>query len=200
MSEPDFAQFLKSVVDTLESLGLVYAIGGSVASSIYGDPRSTRDVDISVVLPLDESFRFATAFEQLGYYCPLDVVLDALIERQPFNIIDATSGFKAGIFLVSPDAPTEQEQEIMQRRRRQVYDDRTQASAAIYSPEDVIVYKLRYYMMGQIPKHLRDIAGMLAAQQDQLDLSYIGSWAQRVGAGEVWEQVLAAFRSAQPGD
>jgi hypothetical protein len=197
VTEPDFAAFLKSVVGTLERLGLTYAIGGSVASSIYGDPRSTRDVDISVVLPLDDAYHFTTAFEQLGYYCPLDVVLDAFIAAQPFNIIDASSGFKADIFLVSWDAPSQQEREIMQRRRRQVYDDRTRGEAALYSPEDVIVYKLKYYLMGQISKHLRDIAGILAAQEGRLDLAYIDAWAQRIGAGAVWEQVLAAFRDSQ---
>jgi hypothetical protein len=85
----------------------------------------------------------------------------------------------------------------MQRWRRQIYDDRTQAEAALYSPEDVIVYKLKYYVMGQSPKHLRDIAGLLAAQEDRLDLSYIDAWAQRIGAGEVWEQIFAVFRNSQ---
>lgn len=142
MTPLDFSGFLRSVIDTLERLGLTYAIDGSVASSIYGDPRSTRDVDISVVLAVDESHRFAAAFEQLGYYCPFDVVLDALIANQPFNIIDAVSGFKADIFLVSPDAPSDHERAILQRRRREIYDDRTRADAVLYSPEDVIVYKL----------------------------------------------------------
>jgi hypothetical protein len=44
----DFKSFLHSIVETLDRLGLLYAIGGSVASSIYGEARSTLDVDISV--------------------------------------------------------------------------------------------------------------------------------------------------------
>ncbi|MEE8391506.1 MAG: hypothetical protein V3S14_12025, partial [Anaerolineae bacterium] len=63
-----------------------YAIGGSVASSRYGEPRSTFDVDISVRLPLDETNRFVTAFQALGYHIYLDVIVDALIEKQPFNL------------------------------------------------------------------------------------------------------------------
>ncbi len=198
MSAPDFSAFLHSVINTLERLGLTYAIGGSVASSIYGDPRSTRDVDISVVLPADESYRFASVFQQLGYYCPFDVVLDALIANQPFNIIDAMSGFKADIFLIPPDNPSDHERAIIQRRRRQVYDDRTQADAVLYSPEDVVVYKLKYYVMGQIPKHLRDIAGILAAQGDRLDLDYIAYWAERFGGGDVWKQILLEYRNTRP--
>ena len=58
----DFDEFLCSIITTLESLGFHYAIGGSVASSRYGEPRSTFDVDISVRLPLEEANRLVTAF------------------------------------------------------------------------------------------------------------------------------------------
>jgi hypothetical protein len=34
----------------LESLGLRYAVGGSLASSVAGEPRSTQDADVSVAL------------------------------------------------------------------------------------------------------------------------------------------------------
>jgi hypothetical protein len=37
---------LTPVVETLERLGVVYYIGGSIASSAHGSPRSTNDVDL----------------------------------------------------------------------------------------------------------------------------------------------------------
>ena len=40
-------EVLKSFVDTLGQLDIAYAIGGSVASSIYGKVRFTQDVDIT---------------------------------------------------------------------------------------------------------------------------------------------------------
>ena len=66
MIEPEFNHFLRSIVGTLEQLGLTYGIGGSVASSLYGEARSTLDVDISVVLPLDRVLAFTQAFQALG--------------------------------------------------------------------------------------------------------------------------------------
>jgi len=45
--------FLAKVIDNLEAAGVEYMIGGSVASSIYGEPRTTRDVDI--VAAVDEA-------------------------------------------------------------------------------------------------------------------------------------------------
>jgi len=67
MIEPEFNRFLRSIVETSEQLGLTYGIGGSVASSLYGEARSTLDVDISVVLPLDRVLDFTQAFQALGY-------------------------------------------------------------------------------------------------------------------------------------
>jgi len=60
-SVPEFDTFLRSIIETLERLGLSYMIGGSVASSIYGEVRSTRDVDVSVVLPLEQVGSFSPA-------------------------------------------------------------------------------------------------------------------------------------------
>jgi hypothetical protein len=92
MIEPEFNHFLRSIVETLEQLGLTCGIGGSVASSLYGEARSTLDVDISVVLPLDRVLDFTQAFQALGYYAFLDAVLDAIVAHRPFNIIDAQRG------------------------------------------------------------------------------------------------------------
>ncbi len=32
----------------LDELGIPYAVGGSVASSFFGEPRSTADVDVAI--------------------------------------------------------------------------------------------------------------------------------------------------------
>ena len=194
MSVPEFDTFLRSVIETLERLGLPYIIGGSVASSIYGEARSTRDVDVSVMLPLEQVGSFVQAFQSLDYYVFADAIIDAVIARQPFNIIDAQSGYKADIFVVDPQHPTPLEQRALQRRRRQVYDETSGAQAVFYSPEDVIVYKLKYYLEGRMPKHLRDIGAMLVVQGEALDYDYIAEWAERIGAADVWAEILAEYR------
>jgi hypothetical protein len=193
-SVPEFDTFLRSVIETLERLGLPYIIGGSVASSIYGEARSTRDVDVSVVLPLEQVGSFVQAFQSLGYYVFADAIVDAIIAGQPFNIIDAQSGYKADIFIVDPQHPTPLEQQVLQRRRYQVYDETSGAQAVFYSPEDVIVYKLKYYLEGRMPKHLRDIGAILVVQGQALDYDYIAEWAERIGAAEVWAEILAEYQ------
>jgi hypothetical protein len=43
-------EFLSDLVARLEGTGVTYAITGSIASSLWGTPRTTHDVDVVVVL------------------------------------------------------------------------------------------------------------------------------------------------------
>ena len=101
---------------------------------------------------------------------------------------DRSGSPEADIFPVDSTAPTPQEREILSRLQRHVYDESDGASAVLYSPEDVIVYKLKNYLLGRIPKHLRDIGAIMSAKGDALDHEYISHWAGRVGAGDVWAE------------
>ena len=49
MSEQREIAVLKRLTDVLDALGIPYAIGGSIASSMYGTVRFTRDADIGVL-------------------------------------------------------------------------------------------------------------------------------------------------------
>jgi hypothetical protein len=45
LKNPDLLAATKPVAEAFEKLGITYCIGGSVASSAYGIPRSTMDDD-----------------------------------------------------------------------------------------------------------------------------------------------------------
>ena len=49
MSEQREIAALKRLADVLDVLGIPYAIGGSIASSVYGTVRFTRDADLAVM-------------------------------------------------------------------------------------------------------------------------------------------------------
>ena len=73
-------------------------------------------------------------------------------------------------------------------------DEHSRPSRVIHVPEDVIVYKLKYYLEGRKPKHLRDIAVILVVQGDALDHPYIAEWAEQIGAADLWAGILAEYR------
>ena len=72
------------VAAAIESAGGSYFVGGSVASSLHGDPRSTKDIDLVVSLPLGRVEAFVAApgsdFELDG-----DMLRDALRQARRAN-------------------------------------------------------------------------------------------------------------------
>ena len=60
----------------------------------------------------------------------------------------------------------------------------------IYSPEDVILYKLMYFGLSQQSKHSRDIAAILKSKKNELDLDYIEGWVTRLGLSSLWKEML----------
>ena len=45
-----------------------------------------------------------------------------------------------------------------------------------------------------MPKHLRDIGAMLAMQGEVLDSDYVAEWVGRIGAAEIWTEILAEYQ------
>ncbi len=68
------------IARVFESLEIPYAIGGSVASSLHGFPRSTMDIDLVAELSLKDLDAFVAAIER-DFYVDRDRVRQS-IERE----------------------------------------------------------------------------------------------------------------------
>src|SRR5260370_13331706 len=88
---------LRQVVEVFEKLGLAYAIGGSWASSFYGEPRTTYDADLSVETFPGKELPFAASFSS-DYYVSIDAIKQSNRDRSSFNIIHTPSPFKVAAF------------------------------------------------------------------------------------------------------
>lgn len=71
---------IKPAVAALEELGISYYIGGSVASSAYGIPRTTIDVDIIADLRM-EHIRPLVKLLEGTYYVDADMIGAAIRHR-----------------------------------------------------------------------------------------------------------------------
>lgn len=60
-------ELLVHLVDALEQLDVPYAIGGSLAAIAYGEPRSTRDIDVVVALEPADVPRLRSRFPPEDY-------------------------------------------------------------------------------------------------------------------------------------
>src|SRR5947199_5258106 len=85
-----------------EKLRVPYLVGGSFASSLYGEPRSTNDVD--VVADLDPTT--ADVFvESLGhaFYADASVAIEAAQSGTSFNIVHLETAVKVDVFVAGRD-------------------------------------------------------------------------------------------------
>ena len=178
------AELLRHLVETLESLGAEYMIGGSQAAIYYGEPRLTRDIDVVVALEAEHLAVFLRAFPADEFYVDQIAARDAVRTSAQFNIIHPGSGLKIDVY-VNPDTPYDRAR-LTRRRRLPLLPGVT---AYFASAEDVILYKLLYYRQVESGSHLRDILGILRISGAELDEAYIREWADQLGLRPLWEQV-----------
>lgn len=94
----DSTQVTLLVTQTLERLGIPYAIGGSLASSLHGVMRSTLDVDIIADM-LREHIQPMVATLSKDFYADDEMMRDAIEHHSSFNLIHYETAFKVDIFI-----------------------------------------------------------------------------------------------------
>jgi hypothetical protein len=185
----DFAHFVRLVLDALEATHLKYLVGGAVAVWAWGEVRTTRDLDLVIELPVESIADLSHELAQRGMLVPADIILDILITSRSDLAIDAIhmySGYKAELFLLRPgDAYRARALE----RRLLVDLGPPIGEVWVHSPEDLILYKLRYFRISRQPKHVRDIASIMLTLGKELELDYIAGWSEYLGLTETWREV-----------
>ncbi|MBI5767680.1 MAG: hypothetical protein HZA93_07780 [Verrucomicrobia bacterium] len=176
--------WLFQFVEPLERASVPYAIVGSVASSIYGEPRATNDVDVLIQLPRTEAAKIARAFPDELFYVPPPEIIEIELSRSHgghINVISLDSMMKADFYPVSA-----WEVAWFADRRPRDIAGRTLWFAR---PEAVIVHKLRFYREGGSDKHLRDIRSMLAVSGDEIDRELVERAVAELGLEPQWRIV-----------
>ena len=175
---------LAPFLEPLERLGLPYCVTGSVAASVYGEPRLTADVDIVLLLRVRNIDALRSAFPDADYYVPPDETLKLELARDTrgmFSLIHHASQFKADIYLAARDPL--HAWALAQRRRIELDG----GGAWVAPPEYVILRKLEYLREGAQDKHVRDIRFMLATSV--VDRSFVEFEVARLGLRTQWEAV-----------
>lgn len=177
-------QFLARLVAALEKAGIPYMLTGSVGSSIFGEPRATRDLDI-IISPTERQLKAFIQEIPTDYYVSLEAALDALDKRFMFNVIDGMSSWKAD-FIIRKN--TSYEKEKFGRRLRCDYSG---ISIVVATPEDIILSKLAWSKAWQSEMQVRDAAGVVKLQAERLDKAYLRRWAKELGVEDVLERLLS---------
>lgn len=178
MSEQREIAVLERVTEVLDVLGIPYAIGGSIASSMYGTVRFTRDADLGVLSFTPAADRFYDLLKGEFYINEL-AMQQALAYSSNFSIIHFATAFKIDLFVLGP---SEFERQILLRSRIVRLGDSDEGDLCFVSPEDVILLKLRQLSEPDANRQEQwdDIQGVLLVQGEALDLEYLETWARRL--------------------
>ena len=169
-------QAAAEVVAILRGLGLPALVGGSVASSVYGVPRTTHDVDIVTQFELSDVYALLRAFGA-RYYQSREAIEEAVTMRTCFNLIDYTTMLKIDIFVLGDSAFARAELEGV---RDLEVDRATGMWLPLPRVEDLIVQKLAWFEEGGrvADSQWRDVLGMLRVQRAALDLARLADLAE----------------------
>lgn len=184
-----FADFVRLVLDALEAAEVTYLIGGAVALAAWGDPRTTRDLDLVVDLHLEAVADLARELEIRDMLVPVEIMVDLLMEDRadlPINAIHIGSGYKAEMFVLKPGDEF-RESNLAQRRRIDLGPPL--GHVFVHAPEDLILHELCYFKTSRQPKHVRDVASIVLNLEEALDYGYIEHWADRLDLRDVWQEI-----------
>ncbi len=177
-------ELLKSVVKILEKRGITYMITGSLATSLQGEPRSTHDIDIVISLQKSEVPELFNAFPQSRFYLDKESMLEAVDNKQMFNLIDTKTGGKVDFWLFRND-PFDRS-----RFSRRISEEFRDMNIQVSSPEDTILAKLRWTnLSGGSEKHFTDALRVYEVQSGKLDLEYINKWTEKMNTDSLWRRV-----------
>ncbi len=179
-------ELLTYLVTVFDRLDLDYFIAGSIATSFYGEPRFTNDIDVIVVLVDSDVESFCEAFPSEEFYLSQPAVTSAVQKKQSFNILQPKTGLKVDVF-VYDDSPLEKSR-LERRVQKELADG---LNAWLACPEDTILKKLCYFAEGNSDKHVRDILGVLKIQQETIDITYLSYWANQLGLADLWRDLMA---------
>lgn len=179
-------EVLREVAGVFEQMGIPYALGGAMASSLHGIARFTQDADVTADPFPGREAEFVSRFGP-EYYVSLAAVQEAVRGRSSFNIIHTTRGFKVDIF-VRKDEPFERS--ALARRVPVELPDRPGQPLFLHAAEDVVLFKLRWYRLGgeSSGQQWADVLGVLRVQGDRLDRGYLGKWAADLGVADLYER------------
>lgn len=175
---------LARVLTAINAAEIPYMLTGSYVSSIHSIPRATRDLDIVIFPNREQLTRFITSLPSDQYYSDLEDALDSLRRRSQFNIIDYATGWKVDFII---PAFSEFNVEEFERRRTIKFEG---LDLVIATPEDIVVAKLLWAKAGESELQIRDAAGVVRLQGENLDRSYVEKWVRRLELEWQWEAVL----------
>ena len=179
----------------LDDVGLDWVLGGSLASSLVGEPRATLDIDVAVLLER-RNVEALVAAVRADYYVSEPMVLEAVEHGSSFNLLHFGTGFKIDVFVLTDDALDRRQ---LAGRQTVTLDDGT--TIWVGSPIDQVLRKLRWFQSGGevSDRQWRDVMAILTVQAQRIDHAELLAAADQLGLGPLATRAIAELEKASEG-
>ena len=159
-----FERLLERLAQALESRSIAYMVIGGQAVLLYAEPRLTRDVDITLGLPVNRLAALTEVIGALGLKVRVDNAEDFVRQTMVLPCEDAASSIRVDfIFSNSP-----YEAEALSRVNRVTIGSSQVCYASV---EDLIIHKL---VAGR-PRDIEDVRSILL-KNPGYDRTYVQRW------------------------
>jgi len=175
-------EVLLDVTRRLEAIGLAYMLTGSLASTYYGVPRFTHDVDIVLQNPPAAAAKLASVLRP-DYFVDEQMIAEAHRGTRQFNVLHHESGVKIDFWL--PRSDPFHRSMFARRRKESVWG----TDIWICTPEDVILHKLYWNKLTPSERQVGDARGVIQVRGDRLDWNYLERWAREITVSDVLAQL-----------
>ena len=154
---------------------------GGIALQHWGEPRFTRDVDVTILIPLGKEREFLEKI--LSFFSArMDDALEFAL-RNRVCLVKSNEGYEIDISLGIPGY----EEEVV--RKAIDYDLGSGHTVRICSAEDLIIHKA---VAGR-PQDLADIESIIIRQRKKLYIRYIRKWLREFSQLLEMEEIIDRF-------
>lgn len=173
----------------LEGLSVRYVLGGSLASTAFGEPRATLDVDLAADLDEGRVDAFVRMVEQ-GFFVDATWVRQEVRRRGSFRLVHRASMIRVDVFVPEWIGLHLWKWE----RRRRVDLGAREGAVDVSSPEAIVIQKLvRYRDGGAVSdRQWRDVIGVLRTQRGHLDVAGMRAQARSSGVDDLLDRACAS--------
>ena len=177
-------KLIKNIAQQLDEHKIPYMIIGGQAVLLYGTPRLTRDIDITLGVDTDQFAAIKQICLQLGLNILPKDPLDFATETKVLPAEHTDSKIRIDFIF----SFTAYETQAINRTKKV---DMDAYPAKFASCEDVIIHK----MLAARAIDMEDIKNMLIKNRNSIDLEYIRKWLVGFSKIEEYNQVLEIFNA-----
>jgi len=176
-----FEKILSGIGKSLKRHKLPYMVIGGQAVLLYGEPRLTRDIDITLGVGIAQLENLLSVVRELSLK-PLPEDIKAFVRQtMVLPALDETTGIRVDfIFSFTP-----YETEAIKRAKKVTILDQEVNFA---SPEDLIIHKI---FAGR-PRDIEDVRSIIV-KNPEIDIQYIQDWLKEFDESSDEKKFLKTF-------